>query len=302
MLEKFTVKVPGSTSNLGSGFDTLSAALGVYLELGIEVTGGLGIQWPSDWSLPPEENMIEVAFRKACEFLHFQPPGFRIRVSNQIPLKRGLGSSGAAIVGGVRIAEHLSGNRLTPDEVFELAYPLEGHPDNLAASLLGGWVVSWVVKGGMHAEKLTSNLTVRFVAAIPEVVVSTAKARAILPGNYSLQDAVFNVQRSALFVHALANGRTDLLKEATRDCLHQAYRAPLVRGLPALLEREALPEALAPSLVSVTISGSGSTVLAMATADYEKIGQWMVSRFAKEGVKAQSVILDLDNAGVRVVK
>lgn len=302
MFEKFTVKVPGSTSNLGSGFDTLSAALSIYLELGVEVTEGQGIQWPSGWTLPAEQNMIELAFRKACEFLHFQPPGFRISVSNQIPLKRGLGSSGAAIVGGVRIAEHLSGNRLTSDEVFTLAYPLEGHPDNLAASLLGGWVVSWVVRDGMHAERLDSNLSVRFVAAIPEVVVSTAEARAILPGNYSLPDAVFNVQRSALFVHALAKGRTDLLKEATRDRLHQAFRAPLVGGLPALLDGDALPESLASSLVSVTISGSGSTVLAMATAEYEKIGHWMVSRLGKEGVKARSVVLDLDSAGVRVAK
>jgi len=300
--ECFSLKVPGSTSNLGSGFDTVSAALGLYLKLEVERIPGEEIQWVADWEIRPEENMISVALAKACQALGVRFGGFRIKVDNEIPLKRGLGSSAAAIVGGIKIAERLSGKTLEPDEVFELAYPLEGHPDNLSASLLGGWVISRVADGRMRAEKLSASIRCQFVLAVPEVRVSTQNAREILPDSLSLSDAVFNLQRCALLIHAISTGASQLLREATKDRLHQAYRASLVPGVSALLEYNDIPEDLAESLISVTVSGSGSAVLAITDNHCEEIGNWMVSVLKNEGTLARFLILDLDESGAQFTK
>ena len=299
--ENFSVTVPGSTSNLGSGFDTVSAALSVYLTLDVERTVGEEIEWVADWELAPEENIIAVALTSACRRLDIRPRGLRIKVDNAIPLKRGLGSSAAAIVGGIKIAERLSRRSLEPEAVFEMAYPLEGHPDNLSASVLGGWVISRVAEGNMRAERLPASIDCQFVLVVPDIQVSTEEAREILPEDLGLSDAVFNLQRCALLIHAISSGETSLLGEATRDRLHQVYRAGLVPGVLSLLERKDLPEGLSESVLSVTVSGSGSTVLAITQGHCEEIGNWMVSAMKQSGTPAQYFVLELDLAGARFV-
>jgi len=299
--ERFSLRVPGSTSNLGSGFDTVSAALGLYLTLEVERSEGEEIEWVADWEIKPEENVILAALVKASQALGIRPGGLKIRVDNEIPLKRGLGSSAAAIIAGIKIAERLAGKTLEPDKVFELAYPLEGHPDNLSASLLGGWVISRVEGGSMKAERLSTSLKCQFVLSVPEVFVSTQTAREILPSSLGLSDAVFNLQRCALLVHALTTGEGTLLREATNDRLHQHYRASLVPGASALLERENLPENLDESLRSITVSGSGSTLLAIADGCCEEIGDWMVSVFRQNGISARFLVLELDQIGARFI-
>jgi len=299
--ESFSLKVPGSTSNLGSGFDTVSAALSLYLSLTVERVPGTEIEWVTDWDIRPEDNMISVALEKACQALGLQTGGLRIEVDNEIPLKRGLGSSAAAIVAGIKIAERLSEKPLQVEEVFELAYPLEGHPDNLSASLLGGWVISRVADGAMKAERLSAAIRCQFVLAVPEVCVSTQEARGILPNRLSLSDAVFNLQRCALLIHAVSTGASRLLREATRDRLHQSYRASLVPGASELLDLREIPADLAESVVSVTVSGSGSTVLALVEDRCDEIGDWMVSVFRTKGVEARFLILDLDQTGAQLI-
>ncbi len=300
--ESFTVRVPGSTSNLGSGFDTVSAALGIYLDLRVTVAPGDGIRWPSDWPLRAEENAIELALRHACGALGVGLPGIEFQVRNEIPLKRGLGSSAAALVAGVRVAERLAGRRLRAQETLDLTYPLEGHPDNLAASLLGGWVISRVDGSRMRAERVAARLNCRFVAVIPELTVSTKEARAILPETFSLGDAVFNLQRCALLVLALMEGRGDLLRVAVEDRIHQEYRAGLIPGATEILKRRGLAPELDSSVLSLTISGSGSTLLAVADDGYDEIGRWMVETLAAAGVASVYRVLDLDADGARVAE
>lgn len=304
MSEKAAVRVPGSTSNLGSGFDTVSAALSVYLDISAEVIPGDRLYWPDDFTLEPEENMILQAFTAACARLKYPIPGLRFSVSNEIPLKRGLGSSAAAIIGGIKLAEALSGKEMAEEDVFNLAYPLEKHPDNLAASYLGGWVLSMVSGDEMRAEKLESALDVQYVAVIPEFTVSTSEARAILPEAYSLEDAVFNIQRAALMTLAVREGRSDLITEAAGDRLHQKYRASLVPGMNDLLDRRNLDQSLAGDLLSVTVSGSGSTMLAMISrgGDCEAAGDWMCGIFTEKGISARYRVLELDREGARITE
>ncbi|MFQ5740441.1 MAG: homoserine kinase [Acidobacteriota bacterium] len=296
---RFSVRVPASTSNLGSGFDTVSAALGLYLTVGVEVTGEGGVRWIPKWR-SSEENILDRALRVSSLALDLRIPGMRLEVSNPIPFKRGLGSSGAAVIAGIKIAEKVKGADLSQEEVLKIAYPLEGHPDNLAASLLGGWVISRLSEGSVKVERLLSTLQCRFVMAIPEVTISTRKARAILPEKYPLRDVVYNLQRCALLVHALGSGRGELLREAVGDALHQPYRRRLVPGLAEVLERQGAPDQAAGSLLALFISGSGSAVAAVADGHFHEIGEWMVRTFERAGISARYLILNLDTAGARV--
>lgn len=298
---RFTVTVPASTANLGSGFDAVSAALTLHLKLTVERSAGKGIEWLTPWDSSAGENILEQALHRAGRELGLRLPGLRLAMENPIPLGRGLGSSGAAIIAAIKAVEQLSGKCLDHREILDLAYPLEGHPDNLSASLLGGWVLSWIdAKQRVQAEQLQSRLQCRFVATIPETTVSTKEARRILPASYPMEAAVFNLQRCGLLVHALSQGRNDLISEATRDRLHQPFRAELVPGMRAVLQRKDLPACLSRSLLSVTISGSGSTVLALAQDQYQAIGRWMVDTFQKHDTPARFLVLDLDPTGARV--
>lgn len=301
MSASFTVRVPASTSNIGSGFDTLSAAVSLHLQIKATPTEDRRIVWTSGWDMPPEENMVDVALRKTLEFVGFRPPGLALAMTNPIPLSRGLGSSAAAIIAGIKVGTTISGQELTREQLFRLAYPLEGHPDNLAASLLGGWAISWVEQGAMHAERLQANLACRFVVGIPDERISTREARAILPSQCSREDAVFNLQRCALLVHALYSGKKPLLREGMRDLLHQPYRAGLVPGMEALLELAGIKNETEKHILGIAISGSGSTVIACADGCYDMIGSWIVQTFQEHGVSSRYLVLDLDTRGATVL-
>lgn len=304
MTDKVKVRVPGSTSNLGSGFDTVSAALSIYLDISVEILPGKNKFWPDDFRLEPEENMILQAFNAACAYLGYSCPGLRFSVSNEIPLKRGLGSSAAAIIGGIKLAEGLSGKELSEEEIFSIAYPLEKHPDNLAASCLGGWALSLVSGGRMRAEPLESHLDIEYIVVIPEFTVSTREAREILPETYTLEDAVYNIQRASLLVHAVREGRPDLIRKATGDRLHQEYRSQLVPGMTDLLELRGLDNSMGQALLSVTVSGSGSAMLAMVDRGENSrlIGEWMCRPFSDRGITANYRILELDREGARLTR
>ena len=305
MIHPFTVRVPASTSNLGSGFDTVSAALGLYLKIRVEPIEGSRIEWVKGQQpgsiFPAENNLVEKALEATFGLFGTQPTGLRISMDNPIPLQRGLGSSGAAIIAGIKIAEMVCEKPLEPETVFELAYPLEGHPDNLAASLLGGWVLSRTSDGKMRAERLPSSLSCRFVLSIPEQTVSTREARDILPEGYPLSDVTYNLQRCALLVHALHSGAEEMLREATSDHLHQPYRARLVPGMEQLLNWEGLSRSLSRSVLAVSISGSGSAAVALAQDHWQEIGEWMVKAFSDQGTRASYQILNLDSEGARVL-
>lgn len=298
--EPFQVRVPASTSNLGPGFDTLSAALSLYLTIGVESIEGAGVEWPQDWSLPLEENVLDRSLRTVFSSLGARLPGIRLSIDNPIPLTRGLGSSGAAIIAGIKIAEQITGERFSDDDALRIAYPLEGHPDNLAASLLGGWVLSWTSGSRVHSLRLRSALRCRFVVTVPDQTISTPEARAILPGSHDLAAAVFNIQRSSLLVHALHSGEARLLREATLDRLHQPYRASLVPGLARVLAGPSRKPGWSESLLGTFISGSGSTVIALADGREAEIGNWMVRTLAAAGTRAQFRVLDLDTHGARI--
>jgi homoserine kinase len=259
------IAVPASIGNLGPGFDALSVALQLYLRVRVTDRSGQpdSIQTAFAGPAPDGENAIEGAFRLARARAGVPTPGVRVEVSSDIPVRAGLGSSAAAAVAGLTLYNGLT-SALSDEEMLALATELEGHPDNAAACLLGGLTVSCRYDDGrVIARSSPWPQRWRFIAATPQIALATRDARAVLPEQVTLGDAVFNLQHALLLARALEDERDDDLKEALCDRWHQPLRAALVPGL-----REALAIDHA-SILGVCLSGSGPTVVAIARPGHE---------------------------------
>jgi homoserine kinase len=296
------VRVPASTANLGAGFDALGMALGLYNEIEVERGDGDGMHLTIEGEGAERlqalgaQNLVARAVSGTLAHLGASPAGVSVRVINRIPLSRGLGSSSAAVVGGVAGAAALAGASLSAEELLDLALPLEGHPDNIAPALLGGLTVATLVEGKVRCVKLSVPDALQAVAVIPDFRLSTAKARQALPPMVPRGDAVFNVGRVALFLAALQAGRLDLLREGAKDRLHQPYRAALVPGMSDVLAEGERAGALA-----CFLSGAGPTLLALVAGDPGDVGRRMAECWhEKAGVTAQTHALAIDRAGVQV--
>ncbi|MGC4893164.1 homoserine kinase [Micromonospora sp. DT31] len=258
------VRVPATSANLGPGFDALGLALGRHDEVTAEVTGGgvrVAVTGEGAGELPADErHLVVTAMRATFDELGGQPAGLALECVNRIPQARGLGSSSAAIVAGVLAARALvvdGDRRLDDGAALRLAAELEGHPDNVAPCLLGGFTIAWTEPAGARAVSLPVAPAVRPTVFVPAERGLTSVARAALPATVPHADAASNAGRAALLVHALTADPA-LLLPATVDRLHQEQRAP---GLPATA---ALVEALRGADVAAVVSGAGPTVLALS--------------------------------------
>jgi homoserine kinase len=263
------VRVPASSANLGPGFDSLGLALSLYDEVEVSVAGDdqvrVEVVGEGAGRVPCDESHLVVsAMRATWASLgdDAAPTGLRMRCRNAIPHSRGLGSSAAAAVAGAVAATVLSGRdpQLDRDTLLQVTAGIEGHADNAAASLLGGFVIAWETAGNIgerfHALRLETHADIRPVALVPQVESSTRTTRGLLPDRVPLADAAFTGSRTALSVLAFTQ-RPDLLMAATEDVLHQGYRRP------AYPESADLVDALRARGVPATISGAGPTVLAL---------------------------------------
>ncbi|MEW6724080.1 MAG: homoserine kinase [Bacillota bacterium] len=292
--------VPATAANLGPGFDCFGLALGLYNEVTVEFTGrpGFSVSFSGEGSsfLPHDQrNLIYRGLVEVFEWLGEPHPGFRISALNRIPVSRGLGSSAAAIVAGIVAADRFLGQRLSAPNKLALAAGIEGHPDNVAPALFGGLVLTYSVPDETRWEQLFIGPGLVPVVCIPDLYVPTAKARAVLPGSVSYTSAVHNLARSALLVHALSSGRYELLGEAMADALHQPFRARLVPGFV-----EAKSAALEAGAFGASLSGSGSTILALTSPEKaEVVGRAMVAVFRHRGTEARALALPVVTEGAR---
>ncbi|HEX3222056.1 MAG TPA: homoserine kinase [Nocardioides sp.] len=257
------VSVPATSANLGPGFDSLGLALELRDELEATVTGsGLGIDVAGEGAgdvARDETHLVVQAMRAAFDVLGEHPSGLLLSCRNRIPHSRGLGSSAAAIVGGIFLARDLvaeGGGAMTVDAAFGLAAELEGHPDNVAPAVYGGLTVAGRSGEAFFATRTTVAPTVRAVAFVPPTGLSTELARGLLPEVVSHRHAAANAGRAALLVAALA-GQPDLLLTATEDLLHQPYRRPAMPGSLDLVDR------LRADGHAAVISGAGPSVLVL---------------------------------------
>lgn len=281
-----SVRVPASSANLGPGFDALGLALGIYLECRFHVADALEIRATGrDAHLisTGEDNLIwQTALAVARDTGAGTLPPIDLEIRNDIPLGKGLGSSAAALTAGVVIADHLLGLNWKPLRILDEAARIEGHPDNVAACVLGSIVASAIDSGGV-ARAVRLELPERFGAAVvvPDFVLPTVEARSVLPQSYSRADTVFNVQRSALLIAALAMGQTSAFPAALEDRMHQPYRAKLVPGLSDMIRLRA------PGLLGCALSGAGPSILVFYERGHDEVCDLVRQIFLKHGHESE---------------
>jgi homoserine kinase len=294
------VRVPATSANLGPGFDALGLALALHNEVtAVEAeTVTVTIQGEGAGRLPSgADNVVARGVRQAYAAAGRSFRGVALTCVNRVPPARGLGSSAAAWVGGLVAGNALLGSPLPREALLALAAGAEGHPDNVAAALLGGLTVSCALDDGqVVALALPVPDTVRWVVLVPEVTSATAEARAVLPESVPRADAVFNVQRVCLLLAALQTSRLDAVGAALDDRLHQPYRRRLFPWMPAVAEA-----ARAAGALGCVLSGAGPSLLAAVRDDGGVVARAMERALQSEGMQGRARALAVDTEGAVVV-
>lgn len=345
------IKVPCSSANIGPGFDVIGLALSIFLEVSVQVTKkersehslncrityeGVGA---SSVPLIAEDNLITrtAVYVLRCHGIRAFPCETHVHIKNPIPLGRGLGSSGAAIVAGVNLANEVGNLGLSKARMLDYCLMEERHPDNVAAALYGGFVGTYLNElspedterleiplsevlpepaGGVdtglrppeppfnigHFKKFKWAPEIKCICIIPQFEVSTAKARGVLPDTYSRKDAIFNMQRLALLTSALGESPpdADMIYTAMQDKLHQPYRQGLIPGLTQILQ-SVTPQSH-PGLLGICLSGAGPTILALATENFDSIANHLLAEFKKEGITCDWRLLQPAEEGTTVTR
>lgn len=295
------VQVPATAANLGPGFDCLGMALKMYNMVEMTVAAsGVTIEVSGEGARDlsrDETNMVYNCAARVFETAGFSPPGLKIRLINSIPLARGLGSSAAAIVGGLVAANVLCGGKLDTAQLLKLAVQIEGHPDNVTPALIGGITVYTHAEGEINYLKINPPPGLKAVIVVPDFTLSTRSARDVLPKQLPLEDAVFNIGRAALLVGALLQGKFDLLGVAMEDRLHQNFRSSMIPGLKKVFAAARLAGAR-----GVALSGAGPAVVALVDKNPELIAAVMRDTFYQNGVRAKSLVVDLSPVGARALE
>lgn len=294
-----TLRVPASTSNLGSGFDALGLAIDLPLTIKFEITqNGRQIHTRGEGAAlieQKENNLLLQAFDLACREIGCEPPPLKIEMNNRIPLKRGLGSSATAIIAGLVGANFLLGKKLSRQQLLNLANEMEGHPENASASLLGGLTVNGVENGEVRFQRFTLPSDWVAAAFIPDLEIATHEARRVLPETLPRAVAVKNVQRVAVLVSAFAKRDAALLKFGVQDWLHQPYRKALNPGFDNFIAA-----AYEAGAFAAFLSGSGSTVLAICLKRHaKKIAAALAEVAFQNKLTGKAAVLKFANQGIK---
>jgi homoserine kinase len=289
------VRVPATSANLGPGFDALGLALALYNEVLAEESDRVSVKLQgegADRLARDGANVVARGVKLAYEAAGRPFRGCALECVNRIPTSRGLGSSAAAWVGGLAAGNALLGSPLSRERLLGLAAQAEGHPDNVAAAVLGGLTVSCGSGDGVTAVTLPVPTSITWVVLVPEVTSATAEARALLPRSVPREDAVFNVQRVALLLAGLQTALPAALRIALDDRLHQPYRVKLFPWMP-----EVVAAARGAGALGCVLSGAGPSLLSVVAGDGGTVGRAMEEALGRAGVRGRALALDVDSAG-----
>ncbi len=290
------LRLPGTSANLGPGFDAVAVALDFYLEIQAEAAAEFSIAAAgrdAERCAQLEDNLILETYKEIMRGHDRAIVPLAIRMANGIPLGMGCGSSAAARLAAIAMAVHFGQLNWDTDRVLEEAYKLEGHPDNVAACWLGGFVTAVCEGTKVRVARVDPPEEWRAIVALPDEPLSTTKARAVLPACYSLEDVVANLQSVAVLGLAFAHGRADLLRLAMRDRIHQPYRTPICPLLPILL-----PLVGEDGILGAALSGAGPAMLVVVDREESLAAASKAIRKAVENcVQAELVICRFSRVG-----
>lgn len=294
------VRVPATSANLGPGFDSLGIALNIYNEYEFELKEDKGLFFEGvEEEFQNKDNIIFMAIKKVFDKYDFKFNGIKIKIIKQdIPISRGLGSSSSCIVAGIIGAFALMGREINRDEILSLAVDIEGHPDNVCPAIFGGLISTIMVDN----KKTLYNCVevkdgIKFIALIPRFKLSTEKARAILPKEILFRDCIYNIGRAALLISCFSNGNYALLKEATKDRIHERFRSKLIDNFD-----EVYNKSLELGAISCFLSGAGPTLMAIVdNKDISFVSDFM--NFMKEqNINWDIKELKIDKHGAKILK
>ncbi len=297
------VRVPGSSANMGPGFDSLGLALSIYNYIeATETEAGLEIEIldaeTKEFLPTDEKNLVYKSMKYLFDKVGYQPKGLKLVLKSEVPVTRGLGSSSACIVGGLMCANELARAKLSKRQIVEMATAIEGHSDNVCAACVGGFTVSVYNKEEIfyYSHKIQGDL--KFLVLIPDYAVTTQKARNTLPGYYPRREVAFNISHASLMVASMVSGNYENLLCAIDDKVHEPYRKVFIDGYQKIYNKLKSYGAL-----GTYISGSGPTLVSVVEADdaeffLEDITEYMSKTHPTWTIK----LLDVDNEGVKIIK
>lgn len=292
------VIVPASSANFGSGTDCVGVALPLYLTVQFERADRMIVSYPNgDAPAAPESDWIVIAARKVYAMAGVSFPTLKITVTSQIPLCSGLGSSASAIVAGMCGANAMLGKPFTTEQLINAATEMEGHPDNVVPSFLGGFTVSMTHAGNVHCSAMPLDAQLMFIAVHPHYRLETKSAREVLPKEVALTTALAQLQRGCYLVSVMQRKAYDRLAAATDDQIFTPARRALVKGFDQVTKAAAQNGAYC-----AFISGAGPTIIALADrgAQCDRIAGAMQDAFTSQGLESTTYIMLADNSGVRI--
>ncbi len=294
-----SVQVPATSANLGPGFDCLGLALCLYNKIIVKTDQPFKISLTGPYTTGISLEQNNLVWHTMCllwQNVGFPIPSISLTLESHIPPARGLGSSSAAIVGGLLAANTLAGNPLNQLELVQMATQIEGHPDNVTPALLGGITLAVPTNDGILPRILTNSPKIRAIVVVPELLLKTNTARGVLPPKITRREAVFNIAHVALLVEAFLKEEYQLLREGMLDQLHQNQRSRLIPGM-----HDTLKAALDAGAYGAALSGSGPTLLALTPPETETdVTEAMKTAFKKHSIQAQAYTLDIDTKGAQV--
>lgn len=301
------VRVPGTSANCGPGFDSLGLACTVYNDLELRLTRepGLSITMTGEGATNIPCDNRNIVWRSAQYLLgkagkDKEYRGAVIHMENRVPLSRGLGSSATAIVAGLTAANALIGTPFNRREILQFATDIEGHPDNVAPAIFGGFTVNAVTNGRVDCFSFLPRFRMKFVVAVPNFPLSTRMARKVLPTEVPMKDAIFNIGRASMLVAALTRGNERYLRLGLDDALHQPYRAELIPGM-----YDVFKAARKAGAAGANLSGAGPCLIAYVLERRhaeEAVGKAMLEAFREHDVEARILTLNLDTHGAQILK
>jgi len=306
---RFSITVPATSANLGPGFDAVGVALGLHVHAEVEPAEAFELSFLPGSYMPTHTGFNDVIVA-AMKRIAPELPAVRVRVTNEIPLGKGLGSSAAAVVLGLVIASRAHGVDFSRRKLAHLAAEIEGHPDNALPAIFGGAVIAAMstrreeaiasTEPPEHAElsfvRIPVGERLRALLIVPEFDFATAQARALLPDSYTRADVIFTAQRAALLGAALGSSSWEMLREAMQDRIHQPYRAPEIPGMVEALEVRS------PHVFGIALSGAGPSVLALcdAHAPWRDVAKELLACFTRAGTSAKTYWLPISGEGYAI--
>lgn len=302
-MKRLRVDVPATSANLGPGFDSLGMALDLADTFLVEFDDN-GSEVVIDQAtcdgvnVAPGDHYACRAYRAYAADVERSLPGARFTLESRIPVGKGFGSSAAAVVAGLAAAAHAAGEKDQEDRIVRLAAKLEGHPDNSTAAALGGITIAFSEGDHVHALHVVNHVSLGIALFVPDAPLPTVEARAVLPGEIPMRDAIYNLSRASYLVTALSWGRWDHLAAAMQDCLHQPYRLQLIPALDTVIAA-----ALEARAFGAALSGGGPSVIALGRQEHiEHIAAHMEEIARQRGWFGHSIVTNVRSRGVRVTE